>query len=221
MNLLLDALAWLTDAAHWSGTSGIPTRMAQHVVITLMAVLCASCVDIPLGIAIGHSKRGSGIVVGLTGAARAIPTLGLLTLFGLAFGIGVKAPLLALIVLAIPSLLAGTYAGIQAVDSVTVDAAQAIGMSTGQVIRSVELPLALPVIIGGIRAATLQVVSTTTLAAYTSDYGLGRYLFIGLKTRDYAVLLGGAILVIVLALLFEACLAAVQRAATRAVTHVK
>ena len=214
MNLLLDALAWLTDAAHWSGTSGIPTRMAQHVVITLMAVLCASCVAIPLGIAIGHSKRGSG-------AARAIPTLGLLTLFGLAFGIGVKAPLLALIVLAIPSLLAGTYAGIQAVDSVTVDAAQAIGMSTGQVIRGVELPLALPVIIGGIRAATLQVVSTTTLAAYTSDYGLGRYLFIGLKTRDYAVLLGGAILVIVLALLFEACLAAVQRAATRAVTHVK
>ena len=218
MNLLLDALAWLTDAAHWSGSSGIPTRMAQHVVITLMAVLCASCVAIPLGIAIGHSKRGSGIVVGLTGAARAIPTLGLLTLFGLAFGIGVKAPLLALIVLAIPSLLAGTYAGIQAVDSVTVDAAQAIGMSTGQVIRSVELPLALPGIIGG---ATLQVVSTTTLAAYTSDYGLGRYLFIGLKTRDYAVLLGGAILVIVLALLFEACLAAVQRAATRAVTHVK
>ena len=221
MNLLLDALAWLTDAAHWSGSSGIPTRMAQHVVITLMAVLCASCVAIPLGIATGHSKRGSGIVVGLTGAARAIPTLGLLTLFGLAFGIGVKAPLLALIVLAIPSLLAGTYAGIQAVDSVTVDAAQAIGMSTGQVIRGVELPLALPVIIGGIRAATLQVVSTTTLAAYTSDYGLGRYLFIGLKTRDYAVLLGGAILVIVLALLFEACLAAVQRAATRAVTHVK
>ena len=221
MNLLLDALAWLTDAAHWSGTSGIPTRMAQHVVITLMSVLCASCVAIPLGIAIGHSKRGSGIVVGLTGAARAIPTLGLLTLFGLAFGIGVKAPLLALIVLAIPSLLAGTYAGIQAVDSVTVDAAQAIGMSTGQVIRGVELPLALPVIIGGIRAATLQVVSTTTLAAYTSDYGLGRYLFIGLKTRDYAVLLGGAILVIVLALLFEACLAAVQRAASRAVTHVK
>ena len=132
-----------------------------------------------------------------------------------------KAPLLALIVLAIPSLLAGTYAGIQAVDSVTVDAAQAIGMSPGQVIRGVELPLALPVIIGGIRAATLQVVSTTTLAAYTSDYGLGRYLFIGLKTRDYAVLLGGAILVIALALLFEACLAAVQRAATRVVTHVK
>ena len=221
MNLLLDALAWLTDAAHWSGTSGIPTRMAQHVVITLMAVLGAAGVAIPLGIGIGHSKRGYGIVVGLTGAARAIPTLGLLTLFRLAFGIGVKAPLLALIVLAIPSLLAGTYAAIQAVDSVTVDAAQAIGMSTGQVIRSVELPLALPVIIGGIRAATLQVVSTTTLAAYTSDYGLGRYLFIGLKTRDYAVLLGGAILVIVLALLFEACLAAVQRAATRAVTHVK
>ena len=94
-------------------------------------------------------------------------------------------------------------------------------MSPGQVIRGVELPLALPVIIGGIRAATLQVVSTTTLAAYTSDYGLGRYLFIGLKTRDYAVLLGGAILVIALALLFEACLAAVQRAATRVVTHVK
>ena len=221
MNLLLDALAWLTRRSTLVWNVGNPNAYG------------AACGDHAYGSAVcvvrGHSTRHSyrpfqaGIrhCCWFNRCGPCHPTLGLLTLFGLAFGIGVKAPLLALIVLAIPSLLAGTYAGIQAVDSVTVDAAQAIGMSTGQVIRGVELPLALPVIIGGIRAATLQVVSTTTLAAYTSDYGLGRYLFIGLKTRDYAVLLGGAILVIVLALLFEACLAAVQRAATRAVTHVK
>lgn len=214
MNLLLEAIAWLTDPANWSGTNGIPTRIIQHLAITAATIIIASAVALPAGLLIGHARRGAGFVGAVTGAARAIPTLGLLTLFGLALGIGVQAPLLALIVLAIPSLLAGAYAGVQAVDPATAQAATAIGMSPTQVLFRVELPLASPILIGGLRAATLQVVATATLAAYTADLGLGRYLFAGLKSRDYPEMLGGALLVTALALLLELALGACQRLAT-------
>ncbi|GAA2180087.1 ABC transporter permease [Brooklawnia cerclae] len=215
MNLLAQALSWLTDPANWSGASGIPARTGQHLAITAIAVAAAALVALPAGVLVGHTRRGAASIGAITGAARAIPTLGLLTLFGLALGIGVEAPLLALIILAIPSLLAGSYAGVQAIDPALPAAARAIGMSPAQVIGTVEIPLALPVIVGGVRAATLQVVATATLAAYTSDTGLGRYLFAGLKSRDYPQMLAGALLVIVLALLLELVLAAVQRLATR------
>lgn len=216
MSLLLEALSWLTDPANWTGRSGIPVRIAQHLAITAATVVIASAVALPVGLLIGHARRGEGFVGAVTGAARAIPTLGLLTLFGLALGIGVKAPLLALVVLAIPSLLAGAYAGVQAVDPVISQAAKAIGMSPAQVLFRVELPLASPILIGGLRAATLQVVATATLAAYTADVGLGRYLFSGLKSREYPEMLGGALLVTALALLLELALGACQRfAATR------
>jgi len=142
-----------------------------------------------------------------------------LTIFGLMFGIGLTAPLLALMVLALPSLLAGAYAGVQAVDPAVTDAARALGMSERSIIWHVEIPLAAPVIIGGIRAATLQVVATATLAAYICDQGLGRYLFVGLKTRDYAQMLGGAFLVIILALILEIGLASIQRQVSTRVTR--
>lgn len=219
MNLFSEAIAWLSDGAHWSGASGIPTRLAQHLWITFLAVALAAVIALPAGVLIGHTRRGAGVIGALTGAARAIPTLGLLTLFGLWLGIGVRAPLLALVVLAIPSLLAGAYAGIQAIDPTLPGAARAIGMSPRQVITGVEVPLALPVIVGGLRAATLQVVATATLAAYTADYGLGRYLFAGLKSRDYPQMLGGALLVIAVALILEVLLAALHHLVTRRYTH--
>ena len=213
------AFAWLADAANWVGSGGIPTRIGQHLVITAAALAMAGLLALPLGVAIGHTRRGAGLIGGLAGAARAVPTLGLLTLFGLGLGIGLRAPLLALVVLAVPSLLAGAYAGIQAVEPSTVDAARAIGMRERHIIWRVEVPLAAPVIIGGIRAATLQVVATATLAAYIADQGLGRYLFAGLKTRDYAQMVGGALVVIALALVLEVALATVQRVVTIKVTR--
>ena len=219
MNLFAEAWAWLADPAHWQGSSGIPTRLLEHLGITALTLVIACALAWPLGILVGHSRRGSGIVGALTGGARAIPTLGLLTLFGLWLGIGLAAPLAALVVLAIPSLLAGAYAGIENIDASLPQAAKAIGMTPLQVIRGVELPLALPVMIGGLRSATLQVVATATLAAYTSDTGLGRFLFAGLKTRDYPQMLGGALLVIVLTLTLELLLAACQRLATTRVAH--
>src|SRR5690606_33697077 len=127
--------------------------------------------------------RGRGAVVALVGAVRAIPTLGLLTLLALMLGIGLLAPVLALVTLAVPSILAGAYAGIESADPSAVDAARAMGMSELQIVRQVELPLGSGVLVGGVRAATIQVVATATLAAYTADTGLGRYLFAGLKSR--------------------------------------
>ncbi len=215
MNLFAEALTWLADPTRWTGPAGIPTRLLEHVAISALAVLVAAVLALPAGVLVGHTRKGSGLVGAMTGAARAIPTLGLLTLFGLALGIGLEAPVLALVVLAIPSLLAGAYAGVQAIDPVTSGAAKAIGMSPAQVILRVELPLASPTIVGGLRVATLQVVATATLAAYTADVGLGRYLFAGLKSRDYPQMLAGAILVAALALLIELVLGACQRLATR------
>jgi osmoprotectant transport system permease protein len=214
MSLFSDALDWFTDTGHWAGTSGIPSRLLEHLELTALTLLVAGAIALPLGVLIGHTRRGTGVVGAATGAARALPTLGLLTLFGLLLGIGLTAPFLALVVLALPSLLAGAYAGVQSIPPDVPAAARALGMTPGQVVLQVEIPLALPVIIGGIRAATLQVVSTTTLAAYTADAGLGRYLFVGLKTRDYPQMLRGALLVLALALL-QIALGAVQRGATR------
>ena len=215
MNYLRQAFSWLTDSSNWSGASGNPARIGEHLLITAIVVGLAAAIAVPVGVLVGHTRRGAAAVGAVTGAARSIPTLGLLTVFGLAFGIGLKAPVLALVILAIPSLLAGTYAGIQAIDPAIPSAAKAVGMSPAQVIGKVEIPLALPVIVGGIRAAVLQVIATATLAAYISDTGLGRYLFSGLKSRDYTQMLGGAFVVILLALLMEVILASLQRAATR------
>ncbi|GAB3659259.1 ABC transporter permease [Glycomyces tarimensis] len=213
MSLLMDAGAWLGDAANWQGADGIPTRTLQHLAITAGSVGAAVAIALPIGVLIGHTRRGAGLIGALTGAARAIPTLGLLTLFGLAYGIGLQASVAALVVLAIPSVLAGAYAGVQSVDAATVSAAKAVGLRPHQVDLRVELPLASPVVIGGIRAATLQVAATATLAAYIADFGLGRYLFAGLKSRDYPQMLAGALLVAALALLLELAFAAAQRAA--------
>lgn len=219
MNSWWAAAAWLTDRANWSGVSGIPHRLAQHLAITAVVLVIAIAIALPAGILLGHTRRGVGAVGAVTGAARAIPTLGLLTLLGLGLGIGLRAPMIALVVLAIPSLLAGAYAGIQTVAASVTDAARAIGMSEWYIVWHVEIPLGVPVIIGGIRSATLQVVSTATLAAYVADDGLGRYLFIGLKSRDYAQMLGGAVLVIGLALVLEIVLAIVQRLAATRIAH--
>lgn len=215
MNLVSQGWQWLTDPAHWTGIAGIPNRLAEHVTVTFAALVVAAIIAIPAGLIIGHTRRGAAVVGAITGGVRAIPTLGLLTLLGLWLGIGIEAPFIALVVLAIPSLLVGAYSGVEAIDTHTPQAAQAIGMRPAQVLLTVELPLALPVIVGGIRAATLQLVATTTLAAYTADTGLGRYIFSGLKTRDYAEMLGGAVLVIVVAVILELILATCQRLAHR------
>lgn len=215
MTAVSDAFSWLLDPATWTGAGSVPLRTGQHLLVTVAAVAGAAVVAVPAGVLVGHTRRGRLVVVAGAGAARAVPTLGLLTLLGLALGIGAQAPLLALVALAIPSLLAGCAAGVRGVDPQTVDAARASGFTELQLVTRVELPLAAPVLVGALRAATLQVVATATLAAYTADLGLGRYLFTGLKSRDYGQMLGGALLVMALALALEAALAVLHRASSR------
>lgn len=211
MSFFADALGWLVDSANWAGPGGIPTRLAQHLLFTLVTLVIAAVVAVPIGFMIGHTGRGRSLAVATSGAFRAIPTLGLLTLVALWVGIGLGAPYVALTVLAIPPILAGAYTGFEAIDRQIIDAARAVGMSESQIVLKVELPLGLPLLIGGLRSATLQVVATATLAAYIADFGLGRYLFEGLRIRDYGEMLGGSVLVILLAIVLEGLFALIQK----------
>ena len=223
MNLFLEALGWLFARENWDGAGGILSRLQQHLSFTLAVVAVACVLALPAGVAIGHTRRGVAVVPMITASARALPTLGLLTLVGLWSGLGLVAPFCALLVLAIPPMLAGAYAGIPSAEPVTVDAARAIGLSSWQVLTQVELPAAVPLLLEGLRSTTLQVVATATLAAYTADVGLGRFLFAGLKTRDYAQMIGGALLVVVLALILDLLLVQAKRLITRKLdpsTHI-
>ena len=215
MNLLMDALVWLVEPTHWVGAASIPVRLLQHLGLTFGVVALAALIALPLGIMIGHTGRFRFLIVATSGAARAIPTLGVLTLAGLWLGIGLAAPVLALLVLAIPPMMTATYTGIDSADPRAVDAARAIGLKEWQIIRFVELPAARTLLLGGLRSTTLQVLATATLAAYTADAGLGRYLYIGLKTRDYGQMIAGAILVVALALVLDGLWVLVSRAASR------
>ncbi len=203
MNYITEAIAWILDPANAGGSDGVWARSAEHLGYTLLAVAAACVIAIPLGYLVGHTRRGRGLVVVSSGAARALPTLGVVTLVGLVLGIGLVAPLVALVLLAVPSVLAGAYAGLEAIDPRTVDAARAMGMSEWQVLTRVEIPLGLPLLLGGIRSATLQVIATATLAAYVGAGGLGRFLFLGLKTQDYPQMLAAALLVVLIALILE------------------
>ena len=213
MNLVTATFDWLTDPAHWSGDDGITTRLLQHLGYTALTLLIASAIAIPLGLWIGHTGRFRSLAIGLSSALRALPTLGVLTLIVLFSGIGLMPPIIALVILAIPPLLAGSYSGLESVDRNTIDAARAMGMTEGQILRKVEIPLAAPLLIGGIRSAALQVIATATVAAYVALGGLGRYLFDGIALRDTPKMLAGAVLVIMIALVFDALFAAIQKLA--------
>ena len=167
-------------------------------------------IAVPIGLLIGHLRRGEIVVVSLVNALRSLPTLGLLTFLVLLMGLGVMPPILALVILGIPPLLAGTYAGIASVDRGVVEAAaRAMGMTELQVLFRVEIPNALPLILGGLRNATLQVIATATVAAYVNLGGLGRYIFDGLALYKYDRVVVGAILVAVVALVVDGLLALV------------
>ncbi|MEO8907197.1 MAG: ABC transporter permease [Microbacteriaceae bacterium] len=211
MNNFFAAFAWLVDPAHLAGPNGVPTRVGEHVAYTLLTLAIAVVIALPVGLAIGHTGRGKTIAVQLSGGLRSLPTLGLVTLLGIAVGIGLLAPLIALVVLALPPILAGAYAGLESVDRHTIDAARAVGMTEWQVLTTVELPLAAPLIIGGIRSAALQVIATWTVAAILPTGGLGRYIYDAIPVLDYTQMLAGSILVTLLALVVDGIFALIQK----------
>ena len=215
MNLLLAALAWIADPDQWAGPGSIPVLLGQQLFFTAVAVAIAAAVAVPAGWAIGHTGRGREFAVAIAGVARAVPSFGLLILLVLLFGVLHKpeAAIVTFVLLAIPSLLAGAYTGFEAIDRRVVDAARAVGMTEWQVLWRVEVPLGMPLLVGGLRSATLQVVATVTIAAYVNLGGLGLPIITGLSLRQYDVVLGGALLVAALALLLDGTLALAQRAA--------
>jgi len=212
VNLFLDAFAWLADPANWVRSGSIPQRLAEHLRYTGLAVLVASLIAVPLGWWIGHTGRGRELVVGLTGAARALPSFGLLFLFVMVAGVLQREPasVVVLMLLAVPPILAGAYAGFEVIDRRIIDAARAMGMTEWQILWKVEVPLGLPLLFGGLRSGVLQVVATAVLISYIGLGGLGYDIVQGIELRRFDQMLGSAILIIVLALLLDAAFAVLE-----------
>ncbi len=209
------ALRYLNDPFTWSRPNGIADLAVEHLAISAVAVLAAMVVALPVGTALGTTRRGGGLVVGLSNLSRAVPTLALLTLFAVSpIGFGNRATTIALAVFAVPPILTNTFVGFRGVDPEVREAARGMGMSRAQVLGRVELPLALPLVMTGIRTAAVQVVATTGLAALVGGGGLGRLINLGFGQQDYGVMIAGAVLVAGLALATEALLALLSWALT-------
>ncbi len=210
MNVLADVVSWLTDPAQWSGPDGIPVRTLQHLWYSLLATAIAAAVALPIGVFIGHTGKGALFAVNLTNLGRAIPSLGIIILMFTLVGFGLVPVLVALIALAVPPIVTNSYIGIRSVDRDVREAAEGMGMRGRQVLWQVELPVATPLIMAGVRTSAVQVVATATLAAYVGLGGLGRYVIDGFSQRNLAEIVGGAILVALLSLLTELALGRVQ-----------
>lgn len=218
MNLFADAIHWLFSQEQWQGQYSISTLLGQHLFYTVISLLIAAGIALPVGWIIGHTGRGREIAVAISGAARAVPSFGLMILLVLLLGV-IQTPAAAIItfvLLAIPSLLAGAYTGLEAIDRAVIDAARATGMTQWQVFTKVELRLGLTLLIAGIRSATLQVIATVTIAAYINLGGLGWPIIQGIPLRRFDQVLGGALLVAALALIVDLLLAVAQRVAVPA-----
>lgn len=201
---------YLLDPAHWTGSDSIGALVAQHLAYTGIALLLAAVIGVPIGLYVGHTGKGTFLIAGVANALRALPTLGLIILLviviapvfasQLAF---VIPSLIVLVLLAIPPIMTNTFAGIRAVDAAAVDAAVGMGYRPLKVLFAVQVPCAMPLILSGFRGATLQVISTATIAAYVSLGGLGRLIIDGRAQNDYDQMLAGAVLVAALALLVD------------------
>jgi osmoprotectant transport system permease protein len=212
MSFFSFAWNWLKQPQQWHGPGGIPVRILEQLGYTALALLVATLIAIPLGILIGHTGRGALLVVNVANAWRAIPTLALLVLLTIWLGFSVLAWLVPLVVLGIPPILVNVYEGVAGVDAELKDAARGMGMTPWQQVRKVEVPVAMPLIVLGVRTGAIFVVATATIAAYIGLGGLGRYIIDGLATSNYGEVAGGALFVVLLALAVQAFFVGVRRA---------
>lgn len=211
MNVLNFISSFFSDNAHWQGYDGIPTRLGEHIQYTLTALAIAAAVGLLVGLLTGHTGRGGNTLALIATSARALPSFGLMVLMFILLGLGMAPVMIPLVVLAIPPILVTTYEAMRSVDPAPVDAARGMGMAETAVLFRVELPVALPLILSGLRSAAIQIVSTATIAAYVSFGGLGRYIIDGLYQRNYEKVVGGATLVAAMALATLAVFWAVGR----------
>lgn len=211
MDLVTGVMSWFADPGNWAGSNGIPNRVSEHLLLSGIAMALALVVALPVGLAIGHTGRATRVAIAIAGLGRAIPSYALLILSVGFLGLGIASALPALVLLAIPPILVNSATAIRDVDRDIVEAGRAMGMTELRLLRDVELPPALPVVIAGVRVATLQVIATATLAALVAGGGLGRYIVDGFALQDNQRLLAGAILVAALALATQAAFTAVER----------
>jgi osmoprotectant transport system permease protein len=209
-------LEWFTDPANWTGSTGVPARLLEHLLISGWALVIAFAIALPLGVWIGHVGRFGALVTNVGNLGRAIPTFALLIILASWEPVGVSdlAAIIALAVFAVPPVLTNSYVGVRDVDVGAKDSARGMGMTGGQVLRRVELPLAVPVIAAGVRTSTVQVVATATLAALVGAGGLGRYIVDGFGRQDTTLMFAGVILVAIVCVGVELILAGLQRVVT-------
>ncbi|MFE2939384.1 ABC transporter permease [Streptomyces sp. NPDC059255] len=213
MGVLGDAWGWLTTGANWSGDGGVWHRLEEHVVVSGVALALACAIALPLALFLGHLGKGGALAINISNVGRAVPVFAVLALFMVSplRNSGSVPTIIALVLFAVPPLLTNTYVGMREVDPAVVEAARGMGMSGRQVFVRVELPLAYPMIMTGLRSAAVQVVATATIAAMVGQGGLGRIITAGFNTYDTGQVVAGALLVALLALLVEGALVALDR----------
>lgn len=211
MAFLAKVAAWFSDPANWHGSDGVLTRIAEHVEISAEAVAIGALIALPIGIALGHYRRFGNLAISVSNVGRALPTFGILVIAFQAFGLGNGPILLALTALAIPPMLTNAYVALAEVDPDIQEAARGMGYrELAQVLR-IEIPLAVPLLMAGIRTSAVQVVATATLAAEVAGGGLGRFIVDGYAQQVYTQVFAGAVLVALLALATELTLSGVER----------
>ena len=216
MNFANQVLQWFLNGAHWQGDGGIPHRTFEHLTMSGASVLVAALIALPIGIAIGHFGRGGILAINISNIGRAVPSFAVLVIAVELVGIGALPAFIALVALAIPPIVTNSYIGMREVDADVREAARGMGMRERAVLWRVELPIALPLIMAGIRTSAVNVVATATLAALVAWGGLGRFIVDGFGLQDYPMMFAGAIMVAILSLIVEFSLAGAQRLATPA-----
>lgn len=211
MSFLGDVVDWFTTSDHWSGPNGVPQRVLEHVELSAVSLAVAAVIALPLGLLLGHLRRGGTAAVALANVGRAVPSFALLVIAFKLFGLGDTPTYVTLVVLAVPPMLVNAYVGVSEVRPEVRDVARGMGMTGWQSLQRVELPLALPLVMAGVRTAAVQVVATATLAAFIAGGGLGRYIVDGRAVQDNVTVFAGALVVALLSIFTELVLAALQR----------
>ena len=219
MNLVAETIGWLADPVHWSGPSGIPSRVLEHLALSLAALLISGLIALPVGLWAGHTRRGDRVVVNAANLGRAVPSLAVIgiavpftVLIDPQLGFKVLPTLIAMVALGVPPILVNAITGIREVDADLVEAARGMGLTGVAVLRDVEVPLALPAIAAGIGSAAVQIIATATLGALFGFGGLGSYIAEGIAQNDHGMIFGGVVLVAVLALSAQAAFSFAARA---------
>ncbi len=215
MNALHQLLVWFNDPANWRGSSGVPHRVVEHLGLWAWSMAVAVAIGVPGGLLLGRSKRSGVFTINVANIGRAIPSFAVIVLGVIWFGLGNTPVVVALVLLAVPPIFTFTFTGIRQVDVATVDAARGMGMTEARILRSVQVPLALPLILNGIRLSSSAVLATVPLAAVVGSGGLGRYVIDGFAAQDYAQVGAGVTLVVVLVVVNELAFAGLVRATSR------